>query len=62
LTHNFFKTEAEKIKKYENLALEIKNIWKPNDVSVYPTDISAEGVATKDFQKYLHNIGLTKKN
>jgi hypothetical protein len=29
LTHNLAKTEAEKIMKYENLAVEIKNIWKP---------------------------------
>jgi hypothetical protein len=44
LTHNFPKTEAEKIPKYEKLDLEIKNIWKPNNVSTCPLDISAEGV------------------
>jgi 4-hydroxy-3-methylbut-2-enyl diphosphate reductase IspH len=42
LIHNLRKTEAEKIRKYENLALEIKNIWKFNNVV-----ISAAGVATK---------------
>jgi Holliday junction resolvase RusA-like endonuclease len=30
LTHNFPKTEREKITKYENLALDIDNIWKLN--------------------------------
>jgi len=42
LIHNLHKTEAEKIRKYENLALEIKNIWKFNNVI-----ISAAGVVTK---------------
>jgi hypothetical protein len=36
LTHNFSKIEAQKITKYENLALEIKNIWKLNNVCTYP--------------------------
>jgi len=36
LTHNFARTEVEKITKYDNMALEIKTIWKPNIVSVYP--------------------------
>jgi hypothetical protein len=62
LTHNLFKTVAEKIKKCVNLALEIQNIWKLNDVSVYPTVISADGVATRSFLKYLQDVDLTKKN
>ena len=60
LTHNIPKTEAEKITKYENLVLEIKNIWKLNNVSVYTLVISAERVVTKNFLKYLQNTGLTK--
>jgi hypothetical protein len=36
LAHKFPKTEAENITKYENLALEIKNIWKLNSICVYP--------------------------
>jgi len=42
LTHNLHKTEAGKMRKYENLALEIKNIWKFNNVV-----ISAPGVVSK---------------
>lgn len=42
LTYNLAKTEAEKITKYENLALEIKNIWKINNESMYPSVIPAE--------------------
>jgi hypothetical protein len=60
LTHNDPKTEEEKITKYENVALDIKNMWKLNIVSVYPLVISAEGVVTKNFLKYLENIALTK--
>ena len=48
------------ITKYENLALEIKIIWKLNNISVYPIVISAEGVETKSFLKCLRNTGLTK--
>jgi hypothetical protein len=35
LTHNLAKPEVEKITKYEQLVLEIKNIWEHNNVSVY---------------------------
>ena len=46
--------------KYENLAMEISNIWKLNNVSVYPLVILAEGVVTKNFIKHTENIGLTQ--
>lgn len=62
LAYNLPKTEAEKIKNYENLVLEIKNMWKLNNVSVDPPVISAEGVVTKIIQKYLDNTGVTKKS
>jgi hypothetical protein len=60
LTYNLSNTEVEKITKYENLALQIKNIWKLDNVSKYRLVISAEGVVTRSFLKYLENIGLTK--
>jgi hypothetical protein len=60
LTYNISSAAAEKITKYENLALDIKNIWKLNNVSVYPLVISVEGVVTRNFLKYTKNIGLTK--
>ena len=34
LTHNLLKIQAEKIMKYENLTLEIINIWKLNNVPI----------------------------
>ena len=39
---NLPRTEPQKSVKYENLALEVKNIWKLNNVSVHPLVISAD--------------------
>ena len=57
LTHKLPKTAAETIRKYENLALKTKNIWNLYNVSAYPSVISAEGVVSKNFLKYVGNIG-----
>jgi hypothetical protein len=60
LNYNPSNTETEKITKYENLVLEIKNICERNNLYLYPSVISAEGVVSKNLLKYLENIGLTK--
>jgi len=60
LTHNPPKFVAEKIKIYENLALEIKNVGKFNNIFIYPFITSMEEVATKNFLQYPNNIGLSK--
>ena len=61
LTHTLPNNEAREITKRENWALEIKkNIWKLNNISVHSLVILAERVVTKNFLKYLENIGLTK--
>jgi hypothetical protein len=46
--------------KYENLALEIKNIWKLYSLSTYPLVNSAEGGVIRHFLKYVVNVRLTK--
>jgi hypothetical protein len=51
LTQNLPKTEEEKIMKYENLAVEIKNIWKLN-VIICLLVILVEGTVTKNFLKH----------
>jgi len=56
LIHNLSITEAQKIIKYENLAPEIKNIWKLNKVSINTLVIQGERVVTKNSLKYLENI------
>jgi len=45
---------------YENLAMEVTNIWNLNNVSVHPFVILAEGVVTKNFLKYTENTDLPK--
>jgi hypothetical protein len=59
LTHNLPKIDAEKFKKYETLATEIKNNWRFNNEFVHPLVVLVEGAVTKNFLKYLENIGLT---
>ena len=53
LTLKLSKTKAEKITKCEKLALEIKNFWKLNNVSVYSSVISVERVVARSFLKYI---------
>jgi len=61
MTHNNLPTaDAENIKEYEILALEILNIWKLNSISTYPLVISVEGLVILNFIKYKENICLTK--
>lgn len=59
LTQNIAKTEIQKGTKYENLAMEIKNIWKLSKVYIYPLVMSAEGVVTRNFVKNLEKIGVS---
>ena len=56
LTHNLSNIEAEEIMKYENLALQIKNIRKLDIVSVYTLVTSVGEVVTENFLKYLGNM------
>jgi len=53
LTPNLPTAEVEKMMKFENLNLEIKNIWKLSNVAIYPSVIPVEKVVTKNFLKYL---------
>ena len=58
LTHNLSKVEAEKRRKYQNLAIEVQRIWKLNSVKIIPLIISVEGVMSKQLKAYLKEIGL----
>lgn len=59
-TYNLPKMEEEKVTKYENMVLVIKNNRKLNNVSINPSVISAEGEVTRNFLKYLQNIVVTE--
>jgi len=48
-TYNLSSTETQKITKYKNLALEIKNICKLKYGAIHPLVISADGVVSKGF-------------
>jgi hypothetical protein len=48
-THTHSKSEAENVKKHENLALKIESIWKLNNISTYALVISADAVVDKPF-------------
>ena len=58
LTHNIKSTEDEKIRKYEDLAIEMKNIWKLNKVTTILLVISAEAVVLSNFVRNLEKIGM----
>jgi hypothetical protein len=62
LTHNLPTTEAKKIMKFENLNLEIKNIWKLNNVAIYPSVISVERVVIKNFLKISREYRFNQKH
>ena len=44
------------IRKYEDLAIEMKNIWKLNRVTTIPVVISVEAVVTPNFVRNLEKI------
>ena len=58
LTHNIKKTEIEKQRKYEELAIQLKNIWKLSKVTIHPIIISVEGVVSKQLTKTIEELAL----
>ena len=58
LTNNIKKTEIEKQRKYEELAIQLKNIWKLSKVTIHPIIISAEGVVSKQLTKTIEELAL----
>lgn len=60
LTHNIVQAEQEKIDKYANLAVELKNIWQLDHVTIYPVAISVDGIITERLEHSLISIGLPK--
>lgn len=58
LTTNIFQTECQKIDKYQNLAIELKRIWKLRDIIIVPLVVSAEGAVSKRLPDFLVKLGL----
>ena len=46
------------ISKYEELAIQLKNIWKLSNVTIHPIIISVEGVVSKQLTKTIEELAL----
>jgi hypothetical protein len=57
-THNLAKTITEKQKKYQELANEIRAVWKLDAVQVVPIVISATGIIPKSLSQSLKRRNL----
>jgi hypothetical protein len=57
-THNFTKTITEKQKKYQELANEIRVMWKQDAVQMVPIVISATGIIPKSLSQSLKRLNL----
>jgi len=61
LTDNLSNTDGrECVTKYESLILEIKNIWKFNNVSIFLLVIREEGAVTRKFFKKIEKVHFTE--
>lgn len=60
LTSNLQKTEMEKISKYENLAIELRHVWRLEEVRTIPIIISATGIVTNKLSIYLEQLNLPR--
>ena len=61
MTHNLSKTEAKKITRHENLALEIKNIWKIITVCAYQLVISEDPSGYQELSEISVEYGFNQK-
>jgi hypothetical protein len=57
-THNLTKTITEKQKKYQELANEIRVMWKQEAVQAVPIVISATGIIPKSLSQSLKRLNL----
>jgi hypothetical protein len=57
-THNLAKTITEKQNKYQELANEIRDMWKQDAVQVVPIVISATGIIPKSLSQSLRRLNL----
>lgn len=58
LRQNLSRTESHKIAKYENLAVELKHLWKLKQVKIIPIVISTDGMVTKNITANLNKLNL----
>ncbi|MBV2145222.1 MAG: hypothetical protein KTM48_00520, partial [Wolbachia endosymbiont of Pissodes strobi] len=56
--YNMAKTYAEKIRKYEQLAREVKQMWQLDNVRILPLIISVNGLVHKNTSKHISELNL----
>ena len=54
--HNFIEKKLEKIEKYTDLGIEIKELWNMQRVDIVPIVIGCTGVVDNSFVRYLGKI------
>ena len=52
--------EVEKKNKYENLAIEIKRLWKLHSIQIFPVVISAEGVISDELVNTFKTLDFSR--
>jgi hypothetical protein len=57
-THNLAKTTTEKQNKYQELANEVRDMWKQDTVQVVTIVISATGIIPKSLSQSLKRLNL----
>jgi hypothetical protein len=60
LDHNISSTESEKIRKYIDIAAEIKDLWKLTSTKTIPLVISTNGLISKNLIKNLKQLNINK--
>jgi hypothetical protein len=56
--HNLHAKYAEKLAKYSELSIEIKDQWKMDIVTTIPTALSTNGIIPKTLHKALNTLNL----
>lgn len=57
-SHNITSTYTEKIQKYQDLAIEIKEMWEVEDVRIHPIIISTTGIVPRTTTKHIKELKL----
>jgi hypothetical protein len=60
--HNLHAKYAEKLAKYSELSIEIKDQWKVNTDATIPVTLSTNGIITKTLYKALNTLNLHPKH
>jgi hypothetical protein len=58
INHNLHAKYAEKLAKYSELSIEIKDQWKMDTVATIPITLSTNGIVSKTLHKALNTLNL----